>query len=88
MQPTIQQCVYNNKIGMLSREAGMKASPYSVFTIRCKSSSRADEDIDMDAIDCTTEEAVMYLKRIKCHSAPGPDGITAWMLSTLRLVPH
>ena len=37
---------------------------------------------DLDTLDCTSEEVAMYLKRIKRHSAPGPDGITAWMLST------
>ena len=37
---------------------------------------------NLDAIDCTPGEVVKYLKNIKCHSAPGHDGITAWMLST------
>ena len=35
----------------------------------------------MDHFDCTPEEVALYLSQMKIHSAPGPDGITAWMLT-------
>ena len=37
----------------------------------------------VDSFDCTPEEVSVYLKQIKSYTAPGPDGITAWMLSSL-----
>ena len=35
----------------------------------------------MDHFDCTPKEVVLYLSQLKIDSAPGPDGITAWMLT-------
>ena len=35
----------------------------------------------MDHFDCIPKEVVLYLSQLKIHSAPGPDGITAWMLT-------
>ena len=35
---------------------------------------------ELTAYDCTLEEAAILLKRIKSHTATGPDEISSWML--------
>ena len=37
---------------------------------------------DLDPFDCVSDEVCDRLKRLKTHSATGPDGISSWMLKT------
>ena len=36
----------------------------------------------VDTVEGTSGEVKVLLKSIKCHTATGPDGISAWMLYT------
>ena len=40
-------------------------------------------DRDLDPYDCVSDEVCDRLKRLKTHSATGPDGISSWMLKTI-----